>query len=141
MNRNRFLIHLIAGACLFVGLAGTSPGNVGGCNVDTLSISCPEHCDRRERAACNREFLAGRRLDGTPCDLTTEVGMAECATDLAICVGMVDATCSACTFQPRSCSPTRSASDACINRLEAGPFDSPTADQIIASPVCMLCTP
>lgn len=139
MTNSRLLLRVIAAAFLFAGLTGTAPGNIGGCNADNLSIGFEEHCERVAVAFCNREFRAGRRLDGTPCDLSTQVGEAECATDLAACTQMRQSLCPGGSFVPNSCRPPRASSDACVERLGRNDFERTANDIFGNDPACDLC--
>ncbi|MGF1466474.1 MAG: hypothetical protein ACFCGT_10090 [Sandaracinaceae bacterium] len=101
MKLHRLLLRFGAAALLFLGLAGTSPGNVGGCSDEFGRAPPVESCVEIEEAICFHELIGGRAdvFETETCRI-----MANTET----CVGF---------SWPFGCSPFIDDVDDCVNLL------------------------
>jgi hypothetical protein len=57
---HRLTLRALGGLVLFAALAGSSPGNIRGCNSDLDEVPVADFCDRFLTAQCQRDLSAGR---------------------------------------------------------------------------------
>ncbi|MGE0791843.1 MAG: hypothetical protein AB7S26_39580 [Sandaracinaceae bacterium] len=118
-----WLLRLVAGAVLFMSLAGPGAGNVGGCGNTPPLVDAVQHCMDREGARCRREAAAGR---------ISSVEFTDCVnTFMDVCMS---------ASWPTGCAPTPAESQACVRLLTRLDFLQTPTDQLLAEHgECNLC--
>jgi hypothetical protein len=125
MNAKRWLPRILAAAFLVLMLGGPTPGNVGGCGVDSEArgVTASAHCLEKQFWQCARDEAAGR-LD---------------AMEFQLCNEAVGPGCAGAAF-PFGCMPTQEQADDCYDLLRRSDLLHLTNEELLSTHTeCNLC--